>query len=448
MSTPRDNRASAREGRRHLQPPNIPLGRADRIRSRSTSPVAPSTFNFPTTTSNSESNQFEDSEEPLATQYQPVTLLSIDVANGVRTDPRNHHQPQQATNMSTVEEQLEEFRRLAELQQQQLQQYQQQQQEAQRRFEMQQQEYMRRYDESQATVAQLSAALSTLTTHAAALPTATHTPQRKKPELPPFDPKHINRWIDRLKAAYQRAGVTLAKDKFAFLESTFDVSANPRINQFLYGTNTDEEWVKFLEFLKQEYGRTKRQKAALLIAEFPRQGLRPTQYMAQLNEDTEGVSLDDIKKEHLLKSLPPRVRELLGKDVEEWTSDQVATKADAYFDRQGNLLEKTYDINAINPEPNEDPILMENNNEEISHIRRPPTKGAYSRPGRSDFRAGRNPATAHPRSASRSGKLTDGLCRSHFKFGEEAYTCVAEGCKKRNLPLKKPPVNSKGERRQ
>ena len=451
MSTPRDNRASAREGRRHLQPPNIPLGRADRIRSRSTSPVAPSTFNFPTTTSNSESNQFEDSEEPLATQYQPVTLLSIDVANGVRTDPRNHHQPQQATNMSTVEEQLEEFRRLAELQQQQLQQYQQQQQEAQRRFEMQQQEYMRRYDESQATVAQLSSALSTLTAHAASLPAAAPTPQRKKPELPPFDPKHINRWIDRLKAAYQRANVTLAKDKFAFLESTFDVAANPRINQFLYGTNTDAEWTRFMEFLKEEYGRTRRQKAALLISEFPRQGLRPSQYLAKVNEDTEGITLDDIKKEHLLKSLPSRVRELLGKDVEEWTADQVATKADSYFDKQGNLLEKSYDINAVNPEPAGDfsPTEEANASEDICHIRRPPNKGGHNRQGRTDFRTSRNPANGQARSASRPGKLTDGLCRSHYKFGEEAYTCVADDCRKRHLPLKKRPSgNLSGERRQ
>ena len=132
-----------------------------------------------------------------------------------------------------------------------------------------------------------------------------------------------------------------AKDKFAFLESTFDVAANPKINQFLYGTNTDADWDLFLAYLKEEYGKTKRQRAALLITEYPRQGLRPTQYMAQMKEDTEDVTLDDIKKEQLLKSLPSRVRELLGKEVETLTADQVATKADAYFDRQGNLLERS-----------------------------------------------------------------------------------------------------------
>ena len=292
--------------------------------------------------------------------------------------------------------------------------------------------------------------MSTLTTHAASLPTAAPTPQRKKPELPSFDSKHIHRWINRVDAAYQRAGVTSSKDKFAFLESTFEVAASPKINAFLYGANTDDDWNNFLSFLKEEYGRTKRQKAALLTTEFPRQGLRPSQYMALMNEETEGVSLDDIRKEHLLKSLPPRVRELLGKQVEDLSSEQVASKADAYFDRHGNLLEKTYDVNAVGPEPPADPTQPESDNvsDDINHVRRPPGRGYNSRPGRSETRYSRAPGFGQARSASRP-KLTEGLCRSHYKFGEEAYTCVAEGCKKRNQPLKKPPpVNSKGERRQ
>ena len=386
-------------------------------------------------------------EEPIASQFQfptspqrQLTLQDIDIAHGII-------QPQ-PSKMSTVEEQLNEFRRIAEQQQQQLQQYQQQQAEAQRRFEIQQQESQRRYEQSQATVAQLSAALQTLTTHTASLPGATPAPQRKKPELPPFDAKHINRWINRLNAAYQRAGVVQSKDKFAFLESTFEVAANPKINQFLYGTNTDEDWKKFLTFLKEEFGRTKREKAALLITEFPRQGLKPTQYIAQMEEDTEGVSLDDIKKEHLLKSLPPRIRELLGKEVENWTANEVATKADAYFDKHGNLLEKTHEVNVIQSSiPSESCQTHQLDEEgEINQVYRPPNRGSSNRPGRSNLR----PTTNRPaRSASRPAKLIDGLCRSHHKFGDEAYTCFSDECKKSHLIAKRAPSqgNGKGERR-
>ena len=392
----------------------------------------------------------EEEEHPATrfqfpeTQHQPLSLQDIDIAKGIITDPAL----QQTTAMSTVEEQLAEFRRIAEQQQQQLQQYQQQQLEAQRHFESQQQESQRRYEQSQATVAQLSAALQTLTTHAAALPTAIPTPQRKKPDLPPFDSQHINRWVRRLEAAYQRAGVTLAKDKFAFLESTFEVAANPSINKFLYGTNTEDEWKNFIAFLKEEFGRTKRQKAALLITDYPRQGLRPTQFLAQMDEDTEGISIDDIKKEQLLKSLPSRIREFLGKEVEDLTAEQVATRADAYFDKQGNLLEKSYNVNSVNPPaPNE--VLQasyDDETNEVNQVHRPPNRNNSTRPSRPNSR----PSGSHPaRSASRPARLTDGLCRSHFKFGDEAYTCVADGCRKRHLLAKKsnPQGNARGERR-
>ena len=381
---------------------------------------------------------------------QPVTLLSIDIANGVRVDPSQQQQQQgaaaasqQTPAMPTIEEQLAEFQRIATQQHERLQQY-----------EAAQQAQQQRWEQSQNTVAQLSAALQSLTANASGLPTAAvaAAPQRKKPDLPPFDPKHINRWINRLLAAYQRAGVVLAKDKFAFLESTFDVAANPKINQFLYGTNTDADWTLFLAYLKEEYGKTKRQRAALLITEYPRQGLRPTQYMAQMKEDTEDVTLDDIKKEQLLKSLPSRVRELLGKEVETLTADQVATKADAYFDRQGNLLERSYDVNSVDPASSNSftqAFPSDATSDEVNQIQRTGFRPNSGRQGRPENRSNRNAASGQARSQSRPGRLIDGLCRTHNKFGDAAYACVADGCKKRHLVKKGAPQgNSKGERRQ
>ena len=447
MSSPREHRPSSRSHRQNLQLPHHGLGRGDLIRSRSPSPANPGASNRPTSQQQSNIDQFMDDSQ----ESHPVSLLSIDIANGVRSDPSLQQQqqqqpqgaaaaPQQPSAMPTIEEQLAEFQRIAQQQHERLQQY-----------EATQLAQQQRFEQSQNTVAQLSQALQSLTTGATSLPIATHAPQRKKPDMPPFDAKHINRWINRLLAAYQRAGVTLAKDKFAFLESTFEVTANPRINQFLYGTNTDTDWDAFLVFLKEEYGKTKRQKAALLIAEYPRQGLRPTQYMAQLKEDTEGVTLDDIKKEQLLKSLPSRIRELLGKEVETLTADQVATKADAYFDRQGNLLERSYSVNSVDPSPANNftqAFPSDSPTDEVNQVQRTGFR-ANNRQGRPENRFGKSPASGQARSQSRPGRLIDGLCRTHNKFGDAAFTCVAEGCKKRHLVKKGAPQgNSKGERRQ
>ena len=436
MSNPGDQRRS-----QHLQLPHHGLGRGDLIRSRSPSPSSLGAFNFPPAALQAEVDQFMDDSE----ESNPVTLLSIDIANGVRADPtQQQQQPAAAPQppiMPTVEEQLAEFQRIATQQHERLQQY-----------EAAQAAQQQRWEQSQNTVAQLSAALQSLTALGSSNPVAALAPQRKKPDMPPFDPKHINRWINRLLAAYQRAGVVLAKDKFAFLESTFDVAANPRINQFLYGTNTDADWDSFLAFLKEEYGKTKRQKAALMITDYPRQGLRPTQFMAQLKEDIEGVTLDDIKKEHLLKSLPSRIRELLGKEVETLTSDQIATKADAYFDRQGNLLERAYDVNSVDSSSASgftQAFSSDVTSDEVNQVQRPNFRGNNGRQGRPENRFNKSSASGPTRSQSRPGRLIDGLCRTHNKFGDAAFTCVADGCKKKHLVKKAVPQgNSKGERRQ
>ena len=83
----------------------------------------------------------------------------------------------------------------------------------------------------------------------------------RKPDLPEFDPRNIDIWIKRTEAAYDRAGICLPRDKFAFLESKFAVGANPSIDAFLYGPANDDTWSSFLTYLREEYGRTVRQEA-------------------------------------------------------------------------------------------------------------------------------------------------------------------------------------------
>ena len=382
-------------------------------------------------------------------ESHPVSLLSIDQNNGLRLDVANpaaaaaaaqqQQLPPQPT-MPTVEEQLAEFRRIAEQQQAQLQ-----------RYEQQQEAQMAAFQQSQQSVAQLSQALAALTANGTAS-TAQPGPQRKRPEMPPWDPKRINVWIRRLTAAYQRAGVVSAKDKFAFLESTFEVAASPKINEFLYGTNTDQDWDNFLAFLRTEYGTTIRQKAELLIKEYPRQGLRPTQYLSQMNDDTQGVEIDHIKREQLLKSLPSRVRELLGKSVDTMTAQQVADKADQYFDRQGNLLERHHNsISSIEQKQSTSSFTAAYSDDDIddnvNHIRRGATSG-NGRPARSKsrFNGKQKPQNGgRQRSASSFTKIVDGECGYHRKFGDQSYKC-ADGCKKQHLMKKT--GNDKGGRRQ
>ena len=88
MSTPRDDRAAAREQRRHLQLPN-PLGRAELLRSRSPSPApvgANNAFNFPPAAP--EPEQFVDARNNMATAEQ-LAAIRDELRNEIRAEFRN-----------------------------------------------------------------------------------------------------------------------------------------------------------------------------------------------------------------------------------------------------------------------------------------------------------------------------------------------------------------------
>ena len=103
----------------------------------------------------------------------------------------------------------------------------------------------------------------------------------RKPEIPNFDSKNVEVWLKRTQSAYDRAGITLPKDKFAFLESKFKVGDNPKIDEFLYGAATEEAWLDFTQYLCKEYGRTVQQEARFLREKHNRDGRRPSQMLAQ-----------------------------------------------------------------------------------------------------------------------------------------------------------------------
>ena len=326
---------------------------------------------------------------------------------------------------------------------------------------LQLEESARQMERQQQTINQLSNAFSTLTT------TTASTPSRKKPDMPAFDQQNILIWLRRLQAAYDRANVTSAKDKFAYLESTFDITFNPIINDFLFNTqNTDDDWNQFVAYMKMEYGPTRRQKARKLIGELPRNGMKPSQYMAQLEEEVRDVTLDDVKKEHLLKTIPPRIREILGKNVESKTAKEVAKLADDYFDNQGRPLEKS--ATSISHVSSQQPAAaattassftsaFEDDDTDVNFVKKPNFKGRQRSQSRPRFNSNAKQTTATSSStsstaASRQQQNSGGLCRFHRLFGDNATKCVSD-CPRHSSFLSKQPKkqqqgNGWGSRRQ
>ena len=368
--------------------------------------------------------------------------------------------------MSTAEEQIQQLRQLAEAQQNQIAEQQKQMDEANQFANLQTEqlrESKRQLEASQQSVIDLTNAFRDLTAHPRPLTVST-TP-KKKPELPPFDSKNILVWIRRVEAAYARSGTTEAKDKFAWMEGIFQVKLDPQIDAYLYGTNTSQDWSDFISYLKLRYGPTIREKAQKLLTDIPRHDLTPSQYLIQLNEDTKDVTVDHIKREHLLKTIPPRIREMLGKEVESMSAEEVAKAADSFFDRTGKPLERhSAPINQVatqpsfrstshlssssssssssaalpstsaTPPPSFTTAYSDEDETDINFVRRNQRGNNRGRSQSRNQRSNSRPPFNRPSNAPSTGSSQtssqpshpQGTCRWHRLFGDKSRKCVTD----------------------
>ena len=183
-----------------------------------------------------------------------------------------------------------------------------------------------------ATEAAVAAALANQTSQVQAL---------RRPDLPPFDKVNIEAWIRRVEFAFARSNVTNALNKFAFIEKLFNSRDDPTVNAFLNGLQTDERWADFLEYLRERYGRTRQQEVQSLLNGPSRDGRRPTELAAFIEEQSGKVTVDDIKKEVLLKAMPAEVRRHLAAKLDTLNFKETARECDAYFDKAGKLKEQS-----------------------------------------------------------------------------------------------------------
>lgn len=267
----------------------------------------------------------------------------------------------------------------------------------------------------------------------------------KKPDLPTFDHKNIEIWIRRVESAFTRAGVDKTKDKFAFLEAKLSVDLDPKINSFLFGPIDEDTWSTFTAYLIKKFGKTRQQRTAIMIDGIQRDGRRPSEMLALFNDMTQGVTLDDIRKEHLLKQLPVDVRRALAKESDTLTPEQLAETADAYFDQQGRPKFNTPAsiLNAVdsygdNTGPSETTAaehasLTTEVNETVNAVRQQPSRfsnkppSATSRPPPRPSNSNRQNQRSGPSQRAQTFD-SDGNCYYHAQFGTKADRCFP-GCK-------------------
>ena len=262
---------------------------------------------------------------------------------------------------------------------------------------------------------------------------------KRKPELPPWDPKNLEAWIRRTENAFVRAGVKEPKDKFAFLESIISVDLHPSINKYFSGTASQENYDGFLTFLRARYGRTKEQKVASALEGVRRNGRMPVDLMATIHEQMDDVSIDDIKKAHLLRELPSSVREQLCPKADTLSPDELAKEADVYFQRDGSLKCSNNRPSSVNAVADTTPTTREGPNastgfsqpfsDEQSHASDINAVGnrsnSYNNRNRapSSQRGQRGGTRSRSRPRSNAASSNPSHCSFHQKWGENARNC-------------------------
>ena len=283
---------------------------------------------------------------------------------------------------------------------------------------------------------------------------SSNTPRvnKKKPELPPFDQKHIEAWIRRTEAAFTRAEITASKEKFAHLEAIIAVDLHPAINKFFSGSATQAQYDEFIAFLRQRYGRTKQQKVRAATEGVKRNGRNPEDLAALLDEHIDDVTIEDIKKSHFMAEMPQSVRSNLADKQDTLTFHELAKAAKAYFNQDGSLRAANTHVNSV--EPNEvapsqtfahTPASANTSSNftmafddhspphgDVNAVGRRGVNSSHSTNNRQNSRSRNPPIRARGganRSASRpytnrdpSSRNPD-WCWAHNKFGNEARNC-------------------------
>ena len=260
----------------------------------------------------------------------------------------------------------------------------------------------------------------------------------KKPELPAFDKANIDLWIKRVESAFTRANVVLAKNKFAHLEAKIGVDEDPRINEFLFNPlPSDAMWTSFTSYLRRRHGRSKQQRAAVVLDGVRRDGRSPSELFAVLKERVGDISVDDLLKEMVVRELPTEVQRSIWEKSQALDGIATAELADSYFDKDGRPIHKaSSSINVVDHDPAQPLDSLVDETSDVNFVGARPKRfnnNNDSRPRRSQQPSSNSAFRSKTPSRRGSGVDTNSsskpgdLCRYHAKFGKEAIRCLP-GC--------------------
>ncbi len=248
-------------------------------------------------------------------------------------------------------------------------------------------------------------------------------------KLPPFWAESPATWFAVVEAQFESEGLQDSRRKFFCTVATLPLTVARNAQHLISNPPARRPYEQLREFLTAAHTLSNYERVQQIQALGPLGGRKPSELLnIMLELCPAGEWETEFFRANFLQRLPEKIRMLLLDDQEELPV--VAARADRLVAHQG-----TGTVAAVSPAPAQE---EEGTNTVAAIGGQAPSRGGFRPRGRG--RGGRNGRGPPPRGGQQQQQPQDGqarsdpspfqlalsasgLCRTHFKYGERAFTC-------------------------
>ena len=247
-------------------------------------------------------------------------------------------------------------------------------------------------------------------------------------KLPPFWAESPNTWFAVVEAQFEAEGLHDSRRKFFCTVATLPLSVARNAQHLIANPPARRPYEQLREFLTAAHTLTNYERVQQIQALGPLGGRKPSELLnIMLELCPAGEWETEFFRANFLQRLPEKIRMLLLDDMEELRV--VAARADRLIAHQG--IGMVAAVAATQPQAEEEPSTVAAIGGQAPSRGgfRPRGRGRGGRSGRGAARSGQQqlqPQDGQTKTDPSPFQLAlsaSGLCRTHFKYGERAFTC-------------------------
>lgn len=241
-----------------------------------------------------------------------------------------------------------------------------------------------------------------------------------QPKLPTFDAKKLDLWFIRVETEFAASGITEDDVKYYSVLRALDGPTTEEITDILGSPPDQDKYVNLKNTLVERFGVSQKDKLRQVLKGIPLGEKRPSQLLREMKSKAANALTEEALHGLWVEKLPRGLKAFLAMS-DDLGLDQLAKMADRIYPEipQDNAaMAVTTNPRSDTSAPLVSALLTRINNlektvaeilTEFKELKLKESKPKYK---------------SHSRSRSRSRQpSTDGLCRYHRKFGDDARFC-------------------------